>query len=155
MRSSRLELIVGFLVLLIFAVFSYYGFNNRGDVKGAKYKINARFSDASGIEIGSEVKISGVTVGKVTDFRLNGNQFDAVVAMEISQDISIPEDSSAKIVSAGLLGEKFIAISPGIEEAKLEVSGVIQFTQSSLSFEEMLSKLLFGLANGNKKDKKE
>lgn len=155
MRSSRLELIVGILVLLIFAAFSYYGFSNRGSVKGAKYKINARFNDASGIEVGSDVKISGVTIGKVIDFTLSGTELDAIVIMEISQDLSIPEDSSAKIVSAGLLGEKFIAISPGIDEVKLEFGGMIQFTQSSLSFEEMLSKLLFGLANGKKNDAKE
>lgn len=154
MGSSRLELVVGFLVILLFASFSYYAFGNRGVVKGSKYTISAVFNDASGIEIGSDVKIAGVTVGKVTDFKLNNGQFDAFVTMEVSNNLELPWDSSARIVSAGLLGEKYIALSPGVEDENLEIGGVIQFTQSTLSFEEMLSKLLFGLAN-DKKDKNE
>lgn len=154
MSSSRLELIVGFLVILLFAAFSYYAFDNRGAVKGSKYTINAVFNDASGIEIGSDVKIAGVTIGKVVNFKLNNSQFDAFVIMEVSENLKLPWDSSARIMSAGLLGEKFIAITPGVEEELIEIGGVIQFTQSTLSFEEMLSKLLFGLAK-DKKDKKE
>ena len=151
MSNSRLEFIVGIIVLIVAGMFLYYAMQNRTNVELKTYSITASFTDASGIELGSVVRISGVEVGKVTNFHLDHEIFNAEVEIAMSNSVKLPNDSSAKIVSAGLLGEKFIAITPGIEEEYLQKGDSIGYTQSSLSFEEMLSKLLFGLANDKEK----
>ena len=151
MKHSVLEVVLGFLVLLAFSLCLYWALANKGEVKGHTYNIDANFADATGLSLGSEVKISGVGIGKVVKFSLDPKQYSAIVTMAISNTIKIPTDSSAKVISAGFLGEKFVAISPGVDEEYLQENGTITFTQSTLGLEELLSKFLFGMSNDNKK----
>ncbi len=111
----------------------------------------AKFDNISGIEAGSDIKISGVKIGTVEDEFLDKKTYRAALKLLINESIKLPTDSSAKISSEGLLGSKFLSIEPGADDEILTDGGEIQFTQSSVNFEELLGKFIFS-SESNKKD---
>ncbi len=146
-QKNTIEIITGFIVIIIFAATLWYAGQKQQkvDVKHT-YTLNASFSNASGIAVGSEVRISGVKIGSVTGFELDSINYNAILKLAIQNNIKLPIDSSAKILSNSLIGDKFISLTPDIDDTYLGNNDLISFTQSSLSFEELLSKLLFGMA---------
>lgn len=145
MKNNVIETIVGAVVLLVAAVFlviAYRG-SEMGVASGDGYTVQARFADATGINVGSDVRLGGIKIGTVEDMGLDAQSFEAVTSMHIGRSTPIPSDSSAAIASAGLLGEKFVQITPGGDEQNLADGGQIQFTQSSVSLEELIGKFVF------------
>lgn len=154
MNKDFIEIIAGFFVILICVAAVFFAFEKRGNNTSGGYQINASFENAAGISIGTDVRIAGVKVGRVVNFTLDPKQYQAIANILINKDVQIPLDSSARIISNGLVGDKYISISPGTEEELMSNGSMLQFTQSSLSFEELLGKLIFGLANDKKDDAK-
>jgi phospholipid/cholesterol/gamma-HCH transport system substrate-binding protein len=153
MSRNILETLMGAVVLVVaggFLVFAYEGSQLRVGRDG--YTISAHFSNAAGISLGSDVRIGGIKVGVVSSLDLDPATYDAVVAMKIRQETKLPEDSSAAIASSGLLGDKFIQLTPGGDDKTLAEGGKIQFTQSSVNLEEMIGKFMFS-GGGVDKDK--
>ncbi len=145
------DFIVGTIVLII-AVLALFISTKSSNIKSQSvYSIFAKFENADGINSGSDIKISGVKIGTVEGQKLDSNTFQAVLKFYIYENIKIPVDSSAKIVSEGLLGAKYIAINPGGSEDFLTANQEISFTQSSVNFEELLGKFIF---NGKEKNDK-
>ncbi|MCE2927058.1 MAG: outer membrane lipid asymmetry maintenance protein MlaD [Rickettsiales bacterium] len=143
MQKNILETIMGAVVLVVagaFLTFAYRGSDVRVE---DGYNISARFANASGIALGSDVRIGGIKVGVISDLSLDATSYEAVVSMEIGKSTKLPKDSSAAIVSSGLLGEKFIQITPGGDEAMLDAGGQIEFTQSAVNLEELIGKFVF------------
>jgi phospholipid/cholesterol/gamma-HCH transport system substrate-binding protein len=146
--NTKLETIIGFLVITVaigFAVFSYkvseikkYG----TDV----YKVVAKFNQIEGITIGSDIRISGINVGNVTDMKLDPTSYDAIVTMDIKESIQVPDDSSAQITTEGFLKNKHIAIYAGSSSEMLKDNDRIKFTQSSISLENLIGKLLYNFS---------
>lgn len=154
MQRHVIETIIGGVVLLVaagFLIFAYRGSDMQlSNTSG--YTVKAKFSNASGINVGSDVRVGGIKIGVVSDMQLDPKDYEAVVYLNINNTDKLPDDSSAAIVSAGLLGEKFVALTPGGDDAMLKNGGVIQFTQSSVSLEELIGKFVF--SGGDKgKDK--
>ena len=145
------EIIVGFLVIFIAVIFSYFVYQTSDHKldKNNQYAINANFDNADGIKVGSEVKISGIMIGKVVSQILDYDTYSAQVKFLIDKKIKLPEDSSAQIVSSNILGDKYISITPGTEEKVLVDGDTIEFTQSSINLEALISKFMFGLKDGN------
>ena len=145
------EIIVGFLVIFIAVIFSYFVYQTSEQKldKHNQYVINANFDNADGIKVGSEVKISGVVIGKVISQILDYDTYSAQVKFLVDKKIELPEDSSAQIVSSNILGDKYISITPGTEEKVLADEDTIEFTQSSINLEGMISKFMFGLKDSN------
>ena len=145
------EIIVGFLVIFIAVIFSYFVYQTSEQKldKHNQYVINANFDNADGIKVGSEVKISGVIIGKVISQILDYDTYSAQVKFLVDKKIKLPEDSSAQIVSSNILGDKYISITPGTEEKVLADEDTIEFTQSSINLEGMISKFIFGLKDNN------
>ena len=146
--NAKLETIIGFLVIIVaigFAVFSYK-VSELKKYSTDVYKLTAKFSQIEGILIGSDIKISGINVGSVTDIKLDQESYDAVVTMAINNDIKIPEDSSAQITTEGFLKNKYIAIYAGADKKALKNNGRIKFTQSSISLENLIGKLLYNFS---------
>lgn len=131
-----------------FLIFAYKGSEMRVEQGG--YDINARFANATGISTGSDVRIGGVKVGVVTDMSLDPASFDAVVKLHINEAYQIPKDSTAAIVGAGLLSDKFIQLSPGGDDANFAPGDTIRLTQSSVSLEELIGKFVFSGGGVNK-----
>ncbi len=153
MQKNILETLMGAIVLIValaFLIFAYEGSQMRVE---EGYVVTGSFNNASGIALGSTVRIGGIKVGVVSELALDPKTYNAVVSMQIRKDTQIPSDSSAAIVSSGLLGEKYIQITPGGEDNMLAAGGKIQFTQSAVNLEEMIGKFMFS-GGGVDKDKK-
>lgn len=152
--NNYFEIIVGTFVLFcaIFFLFSSFRSAQVSDTKG--YRLIAKFDNIDGINSGSDVKISGVKVGNVEEQILDEKDFRAVLKINLNNSLKLPSDSSVKISSEGLLGSKYLSISPGGDEENLKDGEEIQFTQSSVSFEDLLGKFIFGDKNKKEEDEK-
>ena len=112
------------------------------------YKLYAYFDNIAGLSVRSKVTMAGVTIGKVTAIDLDRESYTGRVTLEVQKDVDIlPTDSTASILTAGLLGEKYIGISVGGEEETLGDGDTIRDTQSSLVLEELISKFLLNSVN--------
>lgn len=150
-QSNYFEIIVGTFVLFC-AVFFLYNSVKSAKIKSTQgYNIIAKFDNIDGIANGSDVKVSGVKIGTIEDQFLDEKDFRAVLKISLGNEIKLPTDSSAKIASEGLLGSKYLAVTPGSEEEMLKAGDEIQFTQSSVNLEDLLGKFIFNSdANKNK-----
>ncbi len=120
---------------------------------GAGYIITARFDNIGSLKVKAPVTMAGVRIGRVSEIEVDTSTYEAVVTMAIeSQYDSIPEDTFAKIFTAGLLGEQYIGLDPGGSEEYLKGGGEIYLTQSSLVLEEILGQFLFNKAEGGDGD---
>ncbi|MFP4428479.1 MAG: outer membrane lipid asymmetry maintenance protein MlaD [Desulfovermiculus sp.] len=108
------------------------------------YPVKASFNSVSGLNVGNEVQISGVSVGKVKSIELEKDRFVAIVTMSIDQDVTLSDDSMAAVKTSGLIGDKYISISPGGSGMELEPGDMIIDTQSPIDIEELVGKYVFG-----------
>ncbi|MBT4990018.1 MAG: outer membrane lipid asymmetry maintenance protein MlaD [Rickettsiales bacterium] len=145
MNKNYFETIIGIIVVVITIMF-FLNARNVAELTLAKndsYQLQATFLSIDGVDIGSDVRISGIKIGSVTDIRLDSDSYDAILQVSISKEFNIPEDSYISIMSSGLLGGKYIDIEPGIADIFLQDGEDITYTRSSVSIENLLSKFLF------------
>lgn len=162
MGRNVIETVMGAVVLLVAAGFLTFAYKSStmGDLsdKSDSYALSAKFDNATGLNPGSDVRMAGVKVGAVERMTLDPNTFQAVVTLRLADNIKLPLDSTASIVSSGLLGDKFVSVEAGGEEASLGDGQEIKYTQSSVSFEELLGKFVFssgGVDKGEASDQGE
>lgn len=156
MQSRSLELLVGFFVCIgVAAVLAMtLKVASLKDVGGrdGSYRVSAKFDNIGKLAPGNAVKIAGVTVGRVATIGVDPESFQAVATLEISKSYSnIPSDTSAKILTAGLLGEQYIGLEVGGDEATLKDGGQIKLTQGALVLENLIGQLVASMA-GKKED---
>lgn len=154
MNNNITETIVGAIVLFVAAYFLYYAYGTTQGNSSVQngYTVVAKFDRVDGLNPGSDVKISGIKVGKVTSFELDPKSFRAVLNLSLRNDIQLPSDTSAEIIGNGLLGEKYVALVPGADDEKIPTNGQIEFTQSSISLESLIGKFMFDSAEKAGKD---
>ncbi len=143
MGRNLLETVMGAVVLVVAGGFLLFAFEKSAVETVDGYELSARFSDVTGIAAGSDIRVGGLKVGVVEDMQLDAETYQATLLMQINENIKLPKDSSAAVVSSGLLGDKYIKIEPGGDKTMLEDKGAIRFTQSSVSFEELIGKFVF------------
>ena len=115
---------------------------------GDTYKVYAYFDNIAGVTVRGKVTLAGVTIGKVTAVDLDRDSYTGRVTMEINQNVNnLPVDSTASILTAGLLGEKYIGISVGGDEDVLKDGSTIHDTQSALVLEDLSGKFLLNSVN--------
>jgi phospholipid/cholesterol/gamma-HCH transport system substrate-binding protein len=151
MKRLTLETAVGVFLLVGIACFFYLAIK-LGDLGlGAttNYRVSARFDSIEGLKEGASVEIAGVRVGKVEQITLDVSEFQAVVEISVANEVLIQEDAIASVRSEGILGGKFIRISPGGAEELIEAGGEMIETESSVSLEELLSKYIFESSSGD------
>jgi phospholipid/cholesterol/gamma-HCH transport system substrate-binding protein len=146
MRKYDLELAVGFFIIVGILCLGYLSIRlGRSEVIGGKgYELQAIFANSGGLKIGSAIGIAGVTVGRVRKVYLDPDDYQARVIMDLPVGLNIQEDAIASIKTRGLIGEKFIEISPGGSDVILKPGERIRDTQSAVDFEELVSKFVFG-----------
>ena len=110
------------------------------------YQINAKFENIGGLKIRAPVKSAGVVVGRVGDIRFDNESFEAVVALNIDSHFKFPKDSSAKILTSGLLGEQYIGITAGGDSAFLKGGDTLKLTQSAVVLENLIGQFLYNKA---------
>jgi phospholipid/cholesterol/gamma-HCH transport system substrate-binding protein len=144
MRKFDVELAVGFFLLIGVICLGYLSFKlGKMEVVGTKgYDISAVFSNSGGIKTGSGIVIAGVDVGRVRNIALDNYQ--ARVVMHFPTAIKIQEDSIASIKTKGLIGEKYIEITPGGSQKIIPPGGKIRDTQPAVDLEDLISKYVFG-----------
>lgn len=144
MAGNAAETLIGTLVLAAAAGFMVYAAGTADVSVRGGYPVVASFRKAEGITIGSDVRIAGVKVGSVAGMGLDPNTYHASVTMAIEPDVRIPEDSLAKIASAAVLGDSFVAIEPGASDLMLESGDEILHTQSSVNVGDLIGKFIGG-----------
>ena len=110
------------------------------------YALSAKFDNIGGLKVRAPVKSAGVVVGRVASISLDEKTFQAVVTVQIEKNYRFPKDSSAKILTSGLLGEQYIGLEAGGDDANLVAGGTLQFTQSAIVLESLISQFLFSSA---------
>ncbi len=143
MANNAIETVMGAVVLAVAGGFLYFAYSTSSVKSVDGYQVKADFSNITGIGIGSDVRVGGIKVGVVEQLNLDPKSYQAVAKMRIDKNVALPKDSSAAVQSAGLLGDKFVAIEPGGDDDNLKNGDAITITQSSVSLEEMIGKFVF------------
>ena len=144
-EKQHTEILVGiFLLIGIIAItFLALRMGDFGLVNNQQYGIKAEFTSASGLKKGAHVEMAGVTVGKVNDIAFNPDTYLAEVYISIENNIQIPDDSIASIRTSGIIGDKFLKISPGGSDIIIQPNMTITETEPSINHEELISKYIF------------
>jgi len=138
-------MIVGVFLLAGFASFAWIAVK-MGDLdlfKEESYDVTASFTSISGLKEGAALELAGVVVGKVTKIELNEEEYEATVFMDVVKTVQLSDDSIASIRTSGIIGDKFIKLTPGGSEIMLESGDMIEETEASISIEELVSKYIF------------
>jgi phospholipid/cholesterol/gamma-HCH transport system substrate-binding protein len=149
MNKRGIETLVGLFVLLglggvVFLALKAANLTTVGTQQG--YTVTAKFDNIGGLKPRSAVRSAGVTVGRVKSISLDTQTFQGVVTMEIDGTVQFPKDSSAKILTAGLLGDQYIGIEPGSADENLAAGGRFSMTQSAVVLENLIGQLVTGKA---------
>ena len=151
MGGNLVETLIGAVVLVVaglFMVFAYSSANVRSNLGG--YQLTAKFDKVDGLNVGSDVRLSGIKVGSVLSQELDPATYRALLRINVDAKVKLPDDSSAKIASEGLLGGNYLAIEPGGSETMLKAGNEIKFTQGSVNLMDLIRQAMFGAAGGNK-----
>jgi phospholipid/cholesterol/gamma-HCH transport system substrate-binding protein len=108
----------------------------------ANYTLYAGFNNIGSLKIGAPVKVSGFLVGRVSNIALNAKNYQAMVEMKIDNEYKFSTDSSAQILTTGLLGEQYVGLQSGAENDHLTNDGVITITSSAMVLEDLISKFM-------------
>jgi phospholipid/cholesterol/gamma-HCH transport system substrate-binding protein len=150
--KHKLEFSVGLFILMGFAcamVLAFASTNSSDRLGGDTYEVTARFANTGELKARAPVKIAGVKVGEVSDLRLDPDKFEAVAKLRISNAAGeLPSDSSAAIYTSGLLGERYVGITPGGDPEPLKAGDEIFLTQSAVVLEQLIGKYMFGSGDG-------
>jgi phospholipid/cholesterol/gamma-HCH transport system substrate-binding protein len=158
MGRKGIETLVGLFVLLgmLAVVFLALQAANLATLtRGDTYAVTARFDNIGGLKVRAPVKSAGVTVGRVVSISLDTGTFQGLVTMEIEKRFSFPKDTSASILTAGLLGDQYIGLNPGGDDNDLAQGDVIRMTQSAVVLENLIGQFLFKQAADTAESKKE
>lgn len=145
MKKMNLEMIVGLFLLTGLACFSFIAIK-MGDIRlfmQDSYPVTAKFVSISGLKEGAIVELAGVKVGKVTGIDLDGGDYEAVVHMDIDKNVRLSDDSIASIRTAGIIGDRYVKLTPGGSDDYLKPGDEITETESAINLEELVSKYIF------------
>jgi len=149
MSKRGIETLVGAFVLLGFLAIVFLALkaaNLASFGGGATYSVVARFDNIGGLKVRAPVKSAGVTVGRVASISLDSKTYQGVVTLELDRRFEFPKDTSAKILTAGLLGDQYIGLEPGGDDKNLAAGDTIKMTQSAVVLENLIGQLLYNKA---------
>ena len=149
MSRNTIETVMGAVVLIVAGVFLWmaYAVTNIQSLDGTM--ISAEFGGIGGLNVGDDVRISGIKIGKVTETDLNPKTFGATVTLSIDPSISLPTDSAARIAASSLLGGNHVEILPGFEEDMITSGGMIYDTRDPVNLTDLLGKAVFSGGSGS------
>lgn len=156
MNKNRLELSVGIFMVIGLAAVAYLTLKlGAGSlIGGDSYLVESRFANAGGLHSGSNVQLAGVTIGRVEAVRIDPADFSAIATLRLRSGLRLPSDSMASIKTSGLIGDKYVSISPGADETSLQPGTRITMTESSVDLESLIGKMAFGTVHSSDTDKK-
>ena len=150
MKRNAVETLLGAVVLLVASIFVYFAYNTAQVKAISGYQIEARFFKIGGLTTGSDVRVNGIKVGTVTKAFLDTKTFDAVIQMSIMEEVKLPTDTVASIGSEGIVGGKYIRITPGSAINVIAENELISQTKDFRSLEDQVGEIIFLAAGGSK-----
>jgi phospholipid/cholesterol/gamma-HCH transport system substrate-binding protein len=157
MGRKGIETLVGVFVLLglLAVVFLALKAANLASFSvGSTYALTAKFDNIGGLKVRAPVKSAGVTVGRVTAIALDPQSFQGLVTIEVDSRVKFPSDTSAKILTSGLLGDQYIGLEPGGSDKNLAGGDQIKMTQSAVVLENLIGQFLYNRAAEGGSEKK-
>ncbi len=153
MHTKSIEVWVGIFMLLGVLALAMLAFqvSNSTAGGGQTYRIEAQFDNVGGLTIKAPVMIGGVKVGRVGDIWIDKEDYVAVVGLDINETFdTLPDDTGASVLTSGLLGAQFVGLSPGSSDFYLEDGDMLEFTQSALQLESLISQFMFNQGKSEK-----
>ena len=157
MNRSTIDLWVGAFVVagMVALLFLALKVGNLASFSTSQtYQINARFGNIGGLKVRAPVKSAGVVVGRVADIRFDPESYEAIVYMNVDSAYAFPRDTTAKILTSGLLGEQYVGLEAGGDGVMLKNGDRLRLTQSAVVLENLISQFLFNKAAEGKPDDK-
>ena len=149
LERKRLEFSVGIFVIIGVCCLGYLSFTlGNFSISGDRYEVSALFSTVSGLKTKAQILLAGVNIGEVKNVKLKDDQ--AEIVMSINKNVKIEEDAIASIKTMGIIGEKYVQITPGASDTYLKNGGVIRQTEPPLDIESLISKFVFGSMDNKK-----
>jgi phospholipid/cholesterol/gamma-HCH transport system substrate-binding protein len=149
MHRSVVETVIGAVVLAVAGLFLYFTYST-GYQRVEGYDVTAKFNRVDGLGVGSDVRLSGITVGRVVATQLDPATYLAVIHLRIDSKVKLPIDTAAKITSDGLLGSNYVALEPGGDEKMIADGGQITATQDPVNIVDLVGRYIFGGPAGGK-----
>jgi phospholipid/cholesterol/gamma-HCH transport system substrate-binding protein len=149
MGKKSIETLVGLFVLLGIAGLLFLALKaaNLGNFSaGEHYTLTAKFDNIGGLKVRAPVRSAGVTVGRVASIALDPKTYQGVVRLDMQRGVQFPSDSSARILTSGLLGDQYVGLEAGAEEKNFAPGDTIKSTQSAVVLESLISQFLFNKA---------
>ena len=149
MGKKGIEALVGFFVLLGIAALVFLALRaaNLSSFSAEEtYTLNAKFDNIGGLKVRSPVRSAGVTIGRVVSITFDPKSFQGVVKLDIQKSYLFPADSSARILTSGLLGDQYVGLEPGGDVKNFAAGDTITSTQSAVVLESLISQFLFSKA---------
>jgi phospholipid/cholesterol/gamma-HCH transport system substrate-binding protein len=157
MNRSMIDLWVGIFVAAGFGALLFLALkvgNLATFSTNANYQVQAKFANIGGLKVRGPVKSAGVVVGRVTDIRFDNETYEAIVSMTIDAGYQFPRDTTAKILTSGILGEQYIGLEAGGDGVMLKNGDRLRLTQSAVVLENLISQFLFNKAAEGKPQEK-
>ena len=151
MQKNAIETLLGAVVLLVAGIFISFLYNSTDFHNDDGYTIYAKFNRVDGLKLGNEIKLGGITIGSIVSQKIDPITYMAVVEMNVDSKIKLPKDSSARVISDGLLGGTFVDIQPGGSEDYIDKDGYISYTQDSVNLIDLLGRFIFSLSESKEK----
>lgn len=148
-KSNAAEALIGAAVVAVAVLFLVFAYMRTGSGSLSGYDINVRLAKADGLVIGTDVRISGIKVGSVSELSLDPANYLVTAHLRIREDIKIPTDSSVLVTSAGLLGSQYLSITPGGDDTMLPPGGTIANAQGSVDIMNLVGRFM-GEGGANK-----
>lgn len=142
-KGRTFETVVGVFILIITVFFFNYVYTKSGYGKIDECVLIAKFDKADGLSEGTDVKISGIRVGKILSMNVDPANFMAIVKFYVSKNLKLPKDTSASVMSEGLFGGKYLSLTPGGEDESLKDGDVIDNTSGPINIESLIGQFVF------------
>ncbi len=157
MGKNLAETLLGAVVLAGAVIFLTFAYSKSGLKTVDGYQVIGKFDRVDGLAEGSDVRMSGIKIGTVVSQELDKRTYLAVLTINVQNDVKLPRDSSIRIASNGLLGDKYLSITPGAEDEMLKPGGEITHTQGSVDLLSLVGRMIFSQTGDKKKaaDKKD
>jgi phospholipid/cholesterol/gamma-HCH transport system substrate-binding protein len=148
MQNNTVETLIGAIVVLVAVGFLAFAYTTTSSGSITGYELRARFSSADGIAPGADIRLHGIKIGSVSSIDLDPRTYNAIVRLNIREDVKIPDDSSVKVISSLLGGNSYLAVQPGGSDRMLTAEGEITNTQGSVDLMGLIGRAIYGNTGG-------
>jgi phospholipid/cholesterol/gamma-HCH transport system substrate-binding protein len=148
MQNNTVETLIGAVVVVVAATFLFFAYTSTNSAVVNSYELDAKFQRVDGLNVGTDVRLSGIKIGSVSALTLDPKTYQATVHLNIRNDVKLPDDSSIMVTSTGLLGNSYLSVSPGGSDTMLAAGSSIRNTQGSVDLMSLIGRFASGGGSG-------